>query len=140
MILLAFVGIIVPLLDCVAVVVPELEPELLEPPDVLPELPAPELLELLELLPAPELPAPELLELPAPELLLLLPAPELLLALASFATATVATEGEPKAAWPATLSIATLNCLPFALPLTGTEITFPEVSPSFQLTVPLVAV
>jgi len=91
-------------------------PELLEE---LPEL-ALELLELALELP-PELP-PELPVLPVLEALM----------------AIVAELGVPKPATPATKVKATLKLLPAAAALTGTEIVFAEVSPSAQLTVPLV--
>jgi hypothetical protein len=89
-----------------------------ELPELLEELP--ELaLELLEL--ALELP-PELPVLPVLEALM----------------AIVAELGVPKPATPATKVKATLKLLPAAAALTGTEIVFAEVSPSAQLTVPLV--
>jgi hypothetical protein len=53
--------------------------------------------------------------------------------------ATVAAAGDPKLAWPATSVSATVNCLPAARLVTGTETFLTSVSPSFQLTVPLVA-
>jgi hypothetical protein len=52
--------------------------------------------------------------------------------------AIVAELGEPKPAAPATEVNATLKLLPAAVALTGTEIVFADVSPSAQLTVPLV--
>jgi len=92
-----------------------------EPPELLEELPdlAEALPELLE----------ELLELP-PELPVL-PVLEALMAI-------VAELGVPKPATPATKVKARLKLLPAAVALTGTEIVFAEVSPSAQLTVPLV--
>ncbi|MGC2461176.1 MAG: hypothetical protein WA446_09440 [Steroidobacteraceae bacterium] len=90
-------------------------PELLEEPLTLCEEP-PELLEeLLELLP----------ELPV------LPVLEARMAI-------VAELGVPKPATPATKVNARPKLLPAAVALTGTEIVFAEVSPSAQLTVPLV--
>jgi len=71
----------------------------------------------------------ELLELP-PELPVL-PVLEALMAI-------VAELGVPKPATPATKVNARLKLLPAAVALTGTEIVFAEVSPSAQLTVPLV--
>jgi|GEM_PF-2198448 hypothetical protein len=93
----------------------------LEPPELLKELPdlAEALPELLE----------ELLELP-PELPVL-PVLEAFMAI-------VAELGVPKPATPATKVNARLKLLPAAVALTGTEIVFAEVSPSAQLTVPLV--
>src|ERR1700687_2726299 len=52
--------------------------------------------------------------------------------------AIVAELGVPKSATPATKVKARLKLLPAAVALTGTEIVFAEVSPSAQLTVPLV--
>ena len=72
---------------------------------------------------------PELLELP-PELPVL-PVLDALMAI-------VAELGVPKPATPATKVNARLKLLPAAVALTGTEIVFTEVSPSAQLTVPLV--
>ncbi len=73
---------------------------------------------------------PELLE----ELLEVLPEPPV----AEPLMATVAELGLPKPAAPATEVKITLKLLPAAAALTGTEIVFAEVSPSAQLTVPLV--
>jgi hypothetical protein len=55
-------------------------------------------------------------------------------------TATVATAGDPKLAWPSTLVSSTVNCLPAAWLVTGTESLLTPESPSPQLTLPLVAV
>src|ERR1039458_10381021 len=93
----------------------------------------PELLEELELFEPPELLEPEELELPD-ELLDPLP----LLALLAL-TLTVALVGEPKPACPATLVSAMSNILPAAKLVTGTLTVLTPVSPSLQVTVPLVA-
>ena len=69
-----------------------------------------------------------------PELLPELPVLPVLEAL----MAIVAELGVPKPATPATKVKARLKLLPAAVALTGTEIVFAEVSPSAQLTVPLV--
>ncbi|MGA2862770.1 MAG: hypothetical protein ABSF31_13605 [Steroidobacteraceae bacterium] len=101
----------------------------LEPPELLEELP--DLAEALPelLLEEPPEPLEELLELP-PELPVL-PVLEAFMAI-------VAELGVPKPATPATKVNARLKLLPAAVALTGTEIVFAEVSPSAQLTVPLV--
>jgi hypothetical protein len=90
-----------------------------------------------------ELEQPALVELPTlfeepPELLeeLLEVLPEL--AVAEPLMATVAELGLPKPAAPATEVKTTLKLLPAAAAFTGTEIVFADVSPSAQLTVPLV--
>jgi hypothetical protein len=93
----------------------------------------PELLEVLELFEPLELLEPEELELPD-ELLDPLP----LLALLAL-TLTVALVGEPKPACPATLVSAMSNILPAAKLVTGTLTVLTPVSPSLQVTVPLVA-
>jgi hypothetical protein len=98
-------------------------------PELLEEL---ELFEPLELLEPEEL-EPEELELPD-ELLDPLP----LLALLAL-TLTVALVGEPKPACPATLVSAMSNILPAAKLVTGTLTVLTPVSPSLQVTVPLVA-
>jgi hypothetical protein len=110
--------------DGVVLVLPELleELELFEPPELL----EPEELETEEL-------EPEELELPD-ELLDPLP----LLALLAL-TLTVALVGEPKPACPATLVSAMSNILPAAKLVTGTLTVLTPVSPSLQVTVPLVA-
>jgi hypothetical protein len=90
------------------------------------ELVQPESAELLALFEEP----PELLE----ELLEVL----VELAVVEALIATVAALGDPKPAAPATEVNTTLKLLPAAAALTGTEIVFDEVSPSPQVTVPLV--
>jgi hypothetical protein len=115
--------------DGVVLVLPELleELELFEPLELLePEELEPEALETEEL-------EPEELELPD-ELLDPLP----LLALLAL-TLTVALVGEPKPACPATLVSAMSNILPAAKLVTGTLTVLTPVSPSLQVTVPLVA-
>jgi hypothetical protein len=87
------------------------------------ELVQAELAELLTLFEAPPELLEELLELPVLEALM----------------ATVAELGLPKPAAPAMEVNTTLKLLPAAAALTGTEIDFAEVSPSAQVTVPLVA-
>jgi hypothetical protein len=88
---------------------------------------APEL-ELLELVPLADLPPEELL-LVAPELELLELVP---------LSVTVAEAGDPRLAAPATATRLTANCLLAPAALTGTAIVREEVSPSAQLSVPLV--
>ena|ERR1700722_8285586 len=94
------------------------------------ELEQPALVELPTLFEEP----PELLEELLAVLLEVLPEP----AVADPLMATVAELGLPKPAAPATEVKTTLKLLPAAAAFTGTEIVFAEVSPSAQLTVPLV--
>lgn len=93
------------------------------------ELVQPELAELLTLFEEPPGLLEELLELP-PEL------PELTVLDALMST--VAELGLPKPAAPVTAVNCTLKLLPAAAAFTGTDIVFAELSPSAQVTVPLV--
>jgi hypothetical protein len=107
--------------------------ELAVPDEELPDgLAPPEELELLD-----ELELPDGLELP--DELELLDELELTEALASVLTPIVAAAGEPKLAPPWTLVSAKPKSLPLAPVRTGTITVFAPISPSPQLTVPLVA-
>jgi hypothetical protein len=87
-----------------------------------------------------ELPAPELEELELPELLEELPElPEPLEDAHLAPTSIVAAAGEPKSASPLTLVSAKAKCLPLAAQVRGTVTVLAAKSPSFQVTVPLVA-